>query len=300
MHLSSMTGFSRVKGDLKYKNSQYDWTWELKSVNAKGLDIKIRLPQWLDMMDEYIKTFCNEMFNRGTFNIVLDIRRDNSDTDVTVDESLLSLLTENVTKIYANNPQVFSKPSPAELLLVNGVVKVSEHLPDETEMRILVENLRESFSVAAEALKHDRQKEGLKIGEALQCILQQIRETVSRAETIAAGIPEKMRQKVCKEINDLVRDSGVTPERLEQEILFLIMRADVQEEIDRLKAHIKTADEILRENKPVGRRLDFLCQELNREANTLCSKSADIEQTKCGMELKALIEQFREQIQNME
>ena len=123
---------------------------------------------------------------------------------------------------------------------------------------------------------------------------------LEKAENIAIGMPQKLKEKVSTQVENLLSDTTIAPERLEQEIVFLVMKADVKEEIDRLYAHIKTAFELLESNTPIGRRLDFLCQELNREANTLCSKSCDIEQTKYGMELKALIEQFREQTQNME
>ena len=121
-----------------------------------------------------------------------------------------------------------------------------------------------------------------------------------KAGQISETMPEKLKEKVSRQIKELAGDAGISEDRLYQEALFLIMRDDVKEEIDRLFAHIKTAEELLEEKAPVGRRLDFLCQELKREANTLCSKSMDIVQTQCGMALKALIEQFREQIQNME
>lgn len=300
MQLSSMTGFARIKSDFQYQNNKYAWTWEIKSVNAKGLDVKVRLPQWLDHLDGQLKNICSEFFSRGTINAALDIHQENLKVDIQVNEDLLAALSENVQKLYLRNAEVFAKPSPAELLLVNGVVKLCDSTPDEEELKLLQEELCQSFKMAAQNLKKDREREGQKIGMVLTKILEQISAVVQHVEEIAVSMPEKIREKVRIQINELVQDTTVTPERLEQEVLFLIMRADVQEELDRLKAHIKTAQELLQEDVPVGRRLDFLCQEFNREANTLCSKSADIEQTKCGMELKALIEQFREQIQNME
>ena len=149
-------------------------------------------------------------------------------------------------------------------------------------------------------LKQDRIKEGEKIAHALFEILNKITDIVTKVEQITQSTPEKLKEKILNQVNELLPDMSVSSERLEQEVVLLVMRADVKEEIDRLYAHIKTATELLNENVPVGRRLDFLCQEFNREANTLCSKSSDIEQTKYGMQLKALIEQFREQVQNME
>ena len=149
-------------------------------------------------------------------------------------------------------------------------------------------------------MAQDRRNEGVKIYDALQNILVQIKQTTDKAAAVYAGVNDKIKAKVISQINELATDVSVSEDRLGQEALLLIMKADVKEELDRLYVHIKTAGELLAESNPVGRRLDFLCQELNREANTLCSKSMDTMQTQYGMELKALIEQFREQIQNVE
>ena len=258
-----MTGFARCNKTFVYENKKYSWAWEVKSVNAKGQDIKLRIPLWLEDINENIKSVFSETFSRGTFNICLDIELENDNPDVEINTKLLSVLTEKLKQIYLSDTDLFAKPSPAELLKVSGVVKVVDNTPNEQELNLLKKELLCSLQEAAVLLKQDRLKEGQKI-------------------------------------ENLLSDTTIAPERLEQEIVLLVMKADVKEEIDRLKAHIKTAFELLESDLPVGRRLDFLCQELNREANTLCSKSCDIEQTKYGMELKALIEQFREQTQNME
>ena len=159
----------------------------------------------------------------------------------------------------------------------------------------------ESFVEALKQLVKDRQAEGTKIVEALSDIINQVENIVKDIEQIAAELPlhlkEKLKQQVEQLLDSLVQ---IGEERLAQEVVLLVNRADIKEEIDRLKAHIKTARELLGTDGAVGRRLDFLCQELNRETNTICSKSADIELTNYGMQLKALIEQFREQVQNIE
>ena len=217
-----------------------------------------------------------------------------------INTKLLSVLTEKLKQIYQSDTNLFTKPSPAELLKVSGVVKVVDNMPDEQELNLLKNELLCSLQEVAVLLEQDRVKEGQKIATALKNILNNIKDTVEKTEKISLNTPQKLKEKVYTQIENLLSDTTVSSERLEQEIVLLVMKADVKEEIDRLKAHIKTAFELLESDLPVGRRLNFLCQELNREANTLCSKSCDIEQTKYGMELKALIEQFREQTQNME
>lgn len=300
MHLSSMTGFTRGQGSFSYQNKTYAWVWEIKSVNAKGLDVKTRVPQWLSGLDEEVKKLSAAYFTRGTVNISLDITADGAEPEVLLNAELLAELTAKVSEIYLAKPELFAKPNPADLLNISGVVTVKENTPDEEEVAALKAALLASFKTAAEALVQDRQNEGAKIYDALQNILGQIKQTTDKAAAIYAGVNDKIRVKIAAQINEMAADVNVSEDRLGQEALLLIMKADVKEELDRLYVHVKTAGELLAEANPVGRRLDFLCQELNREANTLCSKSMDIMQTQYGMELKALIEQFREQIQNVE
>lgn len=295
-----MTGFARCNKTFIYENKKYTWAWEVKSVNAKGQDIKLRLPFWLEDISENIKSVFSETFSRGTFNICLDIELENDNPDIEINTKLLDVLSVKLKQIYQSDTNLYTKPSPAELLRIGGVVKIVENTPNEQELKTLKNELLDSVKEVASLLKQDRIKEGQKIAVALKNILSDIKTTVEKAENIAIGMPQKLKEKVSTQVENLLSDTTIAPERLEQEIVFLVMKADVKEEIDRLYAHIKTAFELLESNTPIGRRLDFLCQELNREANTLCSKSCDIEQTKYGMELKALIEQFREQTQNME
>lgn len=295
-----MTGFSRTSDNITFENKKYSWVWEIKSVNAKGLDVKVRLPNWLEEISEDVKKICSKVFVRGTFNVCLEMESENLESDIKINEDLLNLLIQKTKQIYENNQELFNKPTPAELLKLNGILSLVDNAVNEDEFENLKKALLESMEDVALMLKQDRLKEGGKIAKVLLEILEKIKDTVAKVEKIALNTPDKLKEKIAQQVNELMPDINVSSERLEQEIVLLIMRADVREEIDRLYAHIKTAYELLNESVPVGRRLDFLCQELNREANTLCSKSSDIEQTKYGMELKALIEQFREQVQNME
>lgn len=300
MPLFSMTGFSRNTTCFDFNNKHYSWDWEIKSVNAKGMDIKVKLPATYEDLEQTVKKTCAEYFSRGTFYVSLNMRMENYSQKVQIDEVLLAGLIRKMTEIYNSDPTLFTKSAPADLLKITGVVKLCDDEIAEDEKQALKEKLCKSLQQTAEDLKKDRALEGVKITEDLKNILISIEKTVSEVEKIFKNSSAKLREKLCAQIRDLASDCEISPERLEQEVLFLVMRADIKEELDRLTAHLKTGFELLASNGPVGRRLDFLSQELNREANTLCSKSADIEQTKYGMDLKALIEQFREQVQNME
>ena len=300
MQLSSMTGFARTQKEFEYGQKKYRWVWEIKSVNAKGMDIKMRLPQWLDDIEIPLKEICSKTFARGTFSANLQIEKEEKQADIQINTKLLDVLIEKSKEIYQSHSDFLTKPTPTDFLKINNVIEFVENIPDEEELSSLKREILNSFENTASLLKADRQREGAKIAEVLKSILESIKQNVDTVSAIAEKMPEKMREKIASQIKEMANDVSISQDRLEQEALLLIMKADIQEEKDRLYAHIKTAFELLEDASPVGRRLDFLCQEFNREANTLCSKSADIEQTKCGMTLKALIEQFREQIQNME
>ena len=193
------------------------------------------------------------------------------------------------------------KPSPGEILSIRGVVETAENKLSEEEEILLIEDVKKGFEFVCEKLLLDRRAEGEKIGSALTDILDKIAERVGKIEVIAEILPQKLKERLNRFIKELLSaDSQISEDRLVQGVCLYVARADIREEVDRLKAHIKTARHLLESGEAVGRRLDFLCQELNREANTTCSKSCDIEITNLGMELKTLIEQFREQVQNVE
>ena len=300
MNISSMTGFARLGGVFEYEGKTLSYTFEAKSVNAKGFEVKMRLPQGFDDLEFDLKNLMMKYFVRGTFNVVLSFDAKNDASDVKIDTDLLEKLKDETIKIYRANPDVFEKPSAAELLCAYGVISKKEDELSEDEHKVLSQNLLQTFEDVLKKLQAARLQEGQKIKLALEKILGEIEQKRQIAEQITSACRESIKAKINEQISVLASDVNITPERFEQEILFYMMRADVKEELDRLKAHILTAYEIFSGGGAVGRKLDFLCQELNREANTLCSKSMDLEQTKIGMELKALIEQFREQIQNME
>lgn len=300
MNISSMTGFVRQDGLFQAENTRFSFVIEIKSVNAKGLEIKTKLPQGFDEIEYELKTKISQFFTRGTFNVLLNLKTESGKADATVNTALLEVLQNKAVEIYTGNPDVFAKPSPAELLKVGGVVEKTDEVLDEKTKTLLFKAVTEAFEQALTKLQTDRLAEGQKMAEALLNILSEIDIKRAQAEKIAEGTSDELRRKIAEQIKTYLTDAQISPERLEQEVLFYIMRADVKEELDRLKAHILTAREIFEKGGLIGRRLDFLCQELNREANTLCSKSMNLDLTKVGMDLKALIEQFREQTQNME
>ena len=301
MYISSMTGFARVNGAFRVKETDYTWFWELKSVNGKSLELKTKLPMWLDGMSQSVKNLAAEYLTRGNVYAVLDIVASNSEPELKINEQLLAKITSQILQLYQDNQNLMQKPNPAEILNIRGVVEIEEHKLDEQEIAELQSEILESFAQACEALQQDRQAEGEKIASALREIIYKISEVVSKVDEIAQNLPARLKDKLQQQIALWLEPSNqISEERLAQEVVLYVTKADIQEEIDRLKAHIKTAGELLNNGGNIGRRLDFLCQELNRESNTICSKSAEIELTNCGMELKALIEQFREQVQNIE
>lgn len=300
MNISSMTGFAREDGIFQNDSAKYSFSWEIKSVNAKGLDVKIKLPLGFEEIESEVKNQIAQNFARGTFNLFLNVQNETQTADVEINEALLDVLKNEALKLYFENEEVFAKPSPVELLKISGVVKMSDYVLDDETKILFHRAIFESLENVIQKLKSDRQKEGEKIAVALLKILDNIDQKREDVEKIIQNSQETIRAKILEQVNSFKNEINVAPERLEQEVLFYVMRADVKEEIDRLKAHTSTAREIFKTGGAVGRRLDFLCQELNRETNTLCSKSMDLTQTQIGMELKAFIEQFREQVQNME
>lgn len=297
-----MTGFSRKSGDFHFENIDFSWFWEIKSVNNKSLDIKMKVPAWLETdLAQSCKNTLMHFFNRGSFSLYLNLDSTFSNQQLKINEDFLSALLQKSVSLYQQNPDLLKKPSTSELLSIKGVCELEESSLSEEEKTQLLNALLKSFEESCHLLQTARQEEGEKIKQALSDILQNIAHIVSQIEKFSQTLPEKLKTRLQSQINLLLDASNpVSEERLAQEIALYVAKADIQEEIDRLKAHISTAKNLLSLHEPVGRRLDFLCQELNREANTTCSKSCDIELTNYGMDLKTLIEQFREQVQNIE
>ncbi|MCQ2740849.1 MAG: YicC family protein [Alphaproteobacteria bacterium] len=300
MTITSMTGFARVQGNFQTTDKSATWVWEIKSVNNKNLDIKLKLPFGYEEQSLQYKTEAAEILTRGSISAFLEITQDTQHKKVKIDEDLLCQLTRKAIELNEKFPGQLAPSSAAELLSQRGVIDFEDSTLTEEERKNFNEILLRGFIDACQKLQEDRRKEGEKIGSALQAILNKISAIVTEIEKIAADLPQKLKEKLENQIQELTTNLPVSEDRLAQEIVLLVTRADIREEIDRLKTHIKSAENLLQSKEAVGRRLDFLCQELNREANTTCSKAMDISLTNYGMDLKALIEPFREQVQNIE
>jgi len=290
-----MTGFARAEGEA----DGLAWSWELKSVNGKSLDLRFRLPAGFDALELPLRALVGERLKRGSVSVALAIARTAAGATLQVNRAILdqvlALVRELGQEIEAAPPRIDG------LLALRGVLESGEEMPDPAARERREALLLAGCRTALDALATMRRAEGARLGAVLADRVQEIADLVGAAEASAAAQPDAIRVRL-KALVESLRDAvpSIPDERLAQEAALLIARGDIREELDRLAAHIAAARELLAEGGAIGRRLDFLCQELNREANTLCSKSADVELTRIGLALKAGIEQLREQVQNIE
>ncbi len=295
MPLSSMTGFARSAGE----GAGFRWNWEIKSVNNKGLEVRCKMPTFLDGFDLQIKRIAGAAVSRGSVFINLNVTRDGDEAVFEINEERLKALID-VAAQYGGHGGV-AQASIDGLLAIKGVADLSVRETSEDEREQLEGLLTRDLAGLLADLKRARNDEGVRMGEVLTTQLKDIQALSEQARSVAGDRVEAMQNRFLAQLAKLQNtDKPVSEERLAQEIAMMAVKADVQEELDRLDSHVVEAKKLLDSDKPVGRRLDFLCQEFNREANTLCSKSGDSALTKIGLDLKALIDQFREQIQNIE
>jgi len=294
--ISSMTGFARAQG-------QYGatvWTWELKSVNARGLDVRAKLPSGHESLDGPVREAATKILKRGNVSVSLSVNRSGEQPTIKVNEQLLLELARRMNTLQHRFPE-FSAPRLDTLFSVKGVVEVVEEDEDDEARDKRFSRMLVSLGHALAGLIEMRNIEGARLLGVLNGQLDDIARLTKAAEGTATARPEAMRERLKTMVETLLQASpALSEERLTQEVALLVGKADVREELDRLNAHVGAARDMLTGDGSVGRKLDFLCQELNREANTLCSKSSDVELTRIGLDLKAVIEQFREQVQNIE
>jgi uncharacterized protein (TIGR00255 family) len=294
--INSMTGYARTQG----QNEHLIWTWEVKSVNGRGLELRCRLPAGYDFLDPAARETVQKRLKRGSVSLSLSIDRHRRQGALAVNETALAQYVELARRLYEALPD-FAPPRIDGLLALRGVFDNGESdevaAADEGLGPAMLATLQQTL----EALTAMRAAEGRRLQEVLSAQLAEIVVLVGRAELSAALDPAALKERLRRQIQAVLESVPAIPEeRLAQEVALLAAKADVREELDRLKAHIGAANEMLATGEPIGRKLDFLCQEFNREANTLCSKANDIELTGIGLALKAIIEQFREQVQNIE
>jgi uncharacterized protein (TIGR00255 family) len=295
MALSSMTGFSRAEG----VTGAALWAWEIKSVNSKGLDVKLRLPPSLDAAEPAIRQKVSAAVARGSVFASLAVKRETGAVEVRINEAVLAQVAE-AARLIAERIDARA-PAIDGLLAIKGVIDVVEAEESEEEKARLVADVLAGLDTALARLLDMRKSEGAALGAVLTDRLDEIAALKREAEDNPCRRPEAIRAKIADQIAALVEPGrNFDPDRLHQEALMVASKADIREELDRLDAHVAAARKLMREGGAVGRKLDFLAQEFNRETNTLCSKANDVTLTATGLALKAVVEQFREQVQNLE
>jgi uncharacterized protein (TIGR00255 family) len=294
MPLKSMTGFARLDGSAAGNR----FAWELRAVNGRGLDLRLRLPPGFDAVEAAVRRKASEALSRGNVSINLTVSRETSTQTFRIDENLLSALIDTARR-HSGTPGI-RDASLDGLLAVRGVVEVVEAAPDEESAKAFEAELIATFDKVLADFQASRVAEGVALARILGEQVNEVARLVAEAEALPARTPEAIRDRLEEQLAVLLAREDIDPQRLHVEAALIATRADVREEIDRLKAHIFQARELLSSDAAVGRRLDFLAQEFNRESNTLCSKSNDTALTRIGLALKAVVDQFKEQVQNVE
>ncbi len=295
MSLVSMTGFAEGHG----AKETLRWRWEVKSVNGRGLELRLRTPPGFDGIEPAARMLANERFRRGNIQASLSIEPQEGARGLRIDAVALAAAVRIAKQIEAE-----SGLAPARvdgILSLKGVIVQDETLALDVEQRAARDAaILESLALAFDSLRRARRNEGGKLGHVLNGLIAEIEKLTKEAASLAAAQPAAFREKMDAQLKEMLGSASVPPERLAQEVALLATRADVREELDRLNAHTHEASALLASGDAVGRKLDFLAQEFNREANTLCSKSADIALTRVGLAIKHAVDQFREQAQNVE
>ena len=295
MPLSSMTGFARATGS----DETGAWGWEAKCVNGRGLDLRCRLPAGFDHLEPAVRAAASERFKRGNLSLTLTFDRTKDQRRYRINRALLDELLALGRGLEG---RVASEAPRLEgLLAVPGVVEAATEAEDEEHARRREQALAGTLAQALDRLAAARQEEGARLARVLDERLGEIAALTETAAASAAAQPAAQRERLARLLRTLLEAEPSLPEeRLAHEAALAATKADVSEELDRLRMHVAAMRALLSAHAPIGRQLDFLCQELNREANTLCSKATEMELTRIGLALKGAIEQLREQIQNVE
>ncbi len=292
-----MTGYARGEGH----DAAVSWVWEAKSVNGKGLDMRIRVPAGYDSLEMPARETLTKAMKRGNLQVSLTVTSQTQGAQIAVNDALLERMLSICSQWQDRFPGVAAAPTWDGLLALRGVLEVAEPSAQDENIEDRTKAMLATLESAVVALIEMRQTEGGRIGQVLNGQLTHIAELKAKAAGAASLRPEAMRERLKAQLAAIM-DVGtpLSEDRLAQEIALLAVKADIREELDRLDSHVAAARELLTSGGAVGRKLDFLAQEFNREANTLCSKSQDVDLTRIGLELKLVIDQFREQVQNIE
>jgi uncharacterized protein (TIGR00255 family) len=295
MALSSMTGFARGHG----MSGTYGWAWELKSVNAKGLDLRLRLPPGWDAVEAPVRGSAAQVLARGTVYGTLTVERQGVAPVVRVNEPVLAAVLATLKGLSGRVEA--AEPRLDGILALKGVIEVLDEDEHEEERGAAEAAVIAGFGATVAELVGMRRREGETLGQVLTQRIKEIGALAARAEATPGRRPEAIKARIAEQVAMLLDASKrFDADRLHQEAILIASKVDIREELDRLASHVAQVERLIANGGAIGRRLDFLAQELNREANTLCSKSNDVELTNIGLELKSVVEQFREQVQNLE
>jgi uncharacterized protein (TIGR00255 family) len=290
-----MTGFARAAG----QDERLAWTWEARSVNGRSLDVRVRVPSGFEAVEQAVRAAAAKQFHRGNVSLSLTVDRSGVSPSYRLNRTLLDqvfALRDELGDRVGGEP-----PSLEGLLAVRGMLEAVDVDEDEQAATAREDAISKSGMETIANLAAARAEEGARLAALIGGHIETITKLVEDAGAAEAAQPEAHRARLRQLVADLLDAEASLPEdRLAQEVALLVGKSDVREELDRLKAHIAAAHDLMSDGGAVGRRFDFLCQELNRESNTLCSKSSDVELTRIGLALKAAVEQLREQIQNVE
>jgi uncharacterized protein (TIGR00255 family) len=295
MALQSMTGFARREGT----TDRWRWAWELRSVNGKGLDIRLRLPPGLERLESDVKRLAGEQFSRGNMQVSLSVSSPESRVETVVNQEALAA-------VLSLRDQLADVIDPAPLKLdtllgIRGIVDFRETEDSPEAIAARDADIMNGLSLALTDLRHMREQEGAALSRVLLDQVAIIERLTQVVENDPSRSPREIAARLAAQVAMLMDASGkFDQDRLHAEAAILATKADLREEIDRLKAHVAAARDLLAKGGPIGRKLDFLAQEFNRESNTICSKSNAAAVTAAGIELKVVIDQFREQVQNLE
>jgi uncharacterized protein (TIGR00255 family) len=295
MAIKSMTGFARADAAA----GPLSWHWEVRSVNGRGLDIRLRVPPGFEGMEPQIREAVSQRITRGNVAVNLSVKRLHGQTQIQLNEDALKQVLHAVERLKASAP--VGPANPEALLGIKGVLEFVEPEESEAEARSRAQAMLASLGGALDDLVRARAEEGQRLQAVVLGQLTAIESLIGTIERSPARSPDAVKQRLKEQVSRLLDGGTALDEtRLYQEAVLLATRADTEEELKRLAAHVDAARQLLQLHEPAGRRLDFLAQEFNREANTLCSKSSDADTTRAGLELKAIIDQMREQVQNVE